>query len=53
MSFGEKVMEVQSCLIGNREFVKGAQVCEETMCYVCRDGIWKERFIDLVYGAGP
>ncbi|MEN6438420.1 MAG: hypothetical protein ABFD97_07550 [Syntrophobacter sp.] len=46
-------MEAERCVLDNNRYSTGSQVCEETKCFVCEDGFWRERFIDRVYGIGP
>ncbi|MFZ2447007.1 MAG: hypothetical protein WAW37_11670 [Syntrophobacteraceae bacterium] len=45
--------DAERCLIDGRRFSTGAQLCEDTKCFVCEDGEWRERFIDRVFGIGP
>lgn len=48
-------MEIKNgkCLMGNKVYSNGEQVCDSSKCYVCESGEWNSRYIDLVHGIGP
>lgn len=49
MEFGDK----GQCLVQDRRFASGEEICDDKSCYRCEGGVWEPRFIDLVYGVGP
>lgn len=41
------------CVMQDRRFASGQEICDDKSCYRCNNGNWEPRFIDLVYGVGP
>jgi hypothetical protein len=46
-------METNTCLLRDVKYKSGELVCEETRCFVCKDGNWEEGFADRAYGIAP
>jgi len=48
-------MEIRNgkCLMGNKVFSNGEQVCDSERCLICEAGEWNHRSIDMLYGVGP
>jgi hypothetical protein len=36
-------MEGKQCKIDAKIFASGSEVCDETLCYVCQDGLWQQK----------
>ena len=51
---GEKeTMENRECIIETRTYDQDSEVCDERLCYVCKDGIWEQKgALDFLVG-GP
>lgn len=45
-------MKGEACMLNGKKFSIGDQLCEEKICYVCRDGSWEARFEDRVFSTG-
>jgi hypothetical protein len=46
-------MKSNECMIEQKVYAQGSQVCDDKLCYVCKDGIWQEKgALDFVIG-GP
>ncbi len=39
----QETMENDKCTIDMKVYNSGDQVCDEKLCYVCKDGIWQSR----------
>jgi len=35
-------MEAKQCKIETEVFAPGSEVCDEALCYVCKDGVWEQ-----------
>ncbi|HYA42416.1 MAG TPA: hypothetical protein VEF34_14005 [Syntrophobacteraceae bacterium] len=35
-------MEGKQCEIETKVFAPGAEVCDEALCYICKDGVWEQ-----------
>ncbi len=46
-------MENRQCIIGTEVYDRDSEVCDEKLCYVCKDGIWQKKgALDFLVG-GP
>ena len=46
-------MEDKQCIIESKIYGPDSEVCDERLCYVCKDGIWhKKGALDFLVG-GP
>jgi len=43
----------EKCLMGNKVYTNGEQVCDYERCYICEGGEWNSRFVDNTFGVGP
>jgi hypothetical protein len=46
-------MQDKECTIETRNYDPDSEVCDERLCYVCKDGTWQEKgALDFLVG-GP
>jgi len=45
VSYKEKkrAMQDKKCTIETRNYDPDSEVCDERLCYVCKDGTWQEK----------
>jgi len=36
-------MEGKLCAIETKTYAPDSEVCDEKLCYVCRDGLWEQK----------
>lgn len=36
-------MEEKECRIETKVFAPDSELCDENLCYVCKDGVWQEK----------
>ncbi len=46
-------MEYKECIIEGKSYDQETEVCDDKLCYVCKDGLWeKKSALDFLVG-GP
>lgn len=49
----EILMKSNECMIEQKVYAQGSELCDDKLCYVCKDGIWQQKgALDFVIG-GP
>jgi hypothetical protein len=36
-------MEGKGCIIETKVYAQDSEVCDEELCYICKDGVWQQK----------